>query len=161
MTMNKKPFTKKEIDFIIEAASQGKTRRTIAGAIGRDISLFSKNALPETYFQQGLDLLRDKIASEIIESNDYRDRALLANRLNIFAPNLDLKEIETIDQLKAAMGDMLVEFAKGKITTEVLNAFNKGAAQLSQLFFDQSVQAELDELREMLNQKQDKTEDYA
>ncbi len=156
----RKPLSKKERDYIVKCASRSVAKGSILIALNRNKNTFALNPDAKAAYDEGMDLLRDRVSKTIIKSDDYRDRAILANRLSLFTNKIDIKSIKSIDELKTAMSDMLIHFAKGHITSETLNTFNKGAAQLAQLYFDQNIQAELDELRDAINSKQDKSSEF-
>lgn len=145
-------MSKTRLQQIEDLAALGQSRRSISRALGASKNLFS-NPKAEDAYQIGLDKLRDRIAKESIQSGDFRDRALLFNRLNILAEPLPVDEIKDIDSLERAMGRAMAAFLAGKINTETLNTFTKSAAQLAQLFFDTNVKKELDELKELLQEK--------
>ena len=153
-------LTSTDKKFIIEQASKGTSRNSISVDLKMSNNIWKRRPELEELYQQGLDHLRNKIAKEAIDSGDYRDRAMLFNRLSILSEPIEVKPINSIEDLQKAMGEVLVSFANGKITSEQLNSFTKSCAQLSQLYFDQSIQVQLDELKADLANKQPLEQDF-
>lgn len=157
----RKKLSEENIKFIVSSAKKGSSRRSIARALDMHPNIWKRRPDIEEIYQKGLDELRDEIASKSIKSDDYRDRAMLFSRLNILSEPIYIDKIDSIASLQKAMGHVLVAFSGGKINPEQLNSFTKSCAQLSQLYFDQNVQAQLDELKEQLKHKVNVVNDYA
>ncbi len=154
--------TKKiQLEEITNLASEGKSRRSISNLLSLSNNVFARDQKCEDAYLDGLAILRDKVASATIASKDYRDRALLFNRLSVLAEPIEMPEIKSIEDLQKAMTNVLVSFAQGKVTETQLNSFTKASAQLSQLYFDQSIQSQLDLLKEELSHKEDRQEEYS
>ncbi len=159
-TYKPKDVMKAQCESITTYASEGKSRRSISIMLQLSNNVFLRDEKAESAFQDGLALLRDQVSKTVIASKDYRDRAKLFDRLCVLAEPIDMPDIKSIEDLQKAMSNILKAFASGSINSEQLNSFTKSAAQLSQLYFDQSVQAQLDELKAELATKADVEEEY-
>ena len=150
MGRHPKPLTIKERNTIVKMASQGATKASILKEVGRAKNSFQKHKEMIEAYEEGLDKVRNKIAKESIESGDYRDRALLFERLGILTNPVLIEDIKSIDDAKLAMGKVLNAYAGGKLTASQFNNLTKGIERTAQLFFDADVVAELEALKEQL-----------
>jgi len=99
-------------------------------------------------YMSGRDDLAEKVCVATINSDDYRDRNNIIQKMGLFTTDIHLNEITDIDSLVRAQGMMLEAFARGAINELQLNSFVKAAATMSQALFDRDVQSQLDELKD-------------
>ena len=155
-------LTLKERNIITREASKGTSRNSLTKSLSMSRNAFARSADLEQLYQDGLNKIRDKIAKESINSGDYRDRALLFDRLSILSEPLKMPKITCIEDIQKAMATALTAYGEGKITSNQLNTFTKACTTLSQLYFDQDVQKQLEEIKQQLeDQHKPKENEFA
>ena len=155
-----KRITPKTLQAITELAERGHNKQSISRQLNLQPNDLHRIKETDKAFLDGRDRLADKICTECVESGDYRDRALIANKMNLFSSEVEVPEITDIPSLLQAQGFMLQAFALGRINAETLTAFTKSSSTLSQGYFDSDIKRQLDDLQHQLKHKADKTEDF-
>ena len=142
-----KTYTKTLLKSIRELASKGINQIQISRKLLIHKNAFNKHKEVYDAFMGGRDDMALATCEKILESDDYRHHNLVAQKMNLFAVELEIPEIKDIPSLIAVQGLMLREFASGNLSPETMNTFAKSASLLGQSYFDANVQAQLDELK--------------
>ena len=143
--------TKKNCKIVTEGAKNGMNKITLCRKLGiHKQSMVPGSVLGDAY-QKGRDALGERITMESIESGDYRDRALIINKMSLFSEPIEIaKNIKDIPTLLEAQAQMLEAYAAGRLSPEQMSGWVKASSSYGQQLFDADIQTRMAELEEQM-----------